>query len=333
MLHLLLGTDWTKNRDTVLNRIAADVRAKTPNVVLIVPELITHDMERRLCAAAGDTASRYAEVLSLSRLALRVADTIGCAVEDCLDNGGRVVAMAAAARMLASRLKAYAAVETKPEFLTGLLDAVDEFDASLFLNESGIALASEWLLGEESYGVSLKDFAKNFENSEFGSGGEYDLEIELPEKTENVTAEVEKMAEDSKKVSVAMVAELLKQIEEKAEIEKDEAELTFNGKAAKTTAVTVSMDHKQLFAVISGMLNYVRTDEGIRTYIENYAEYVLKVAQAGYEIDEEDVEEFVEEFYEELDVLCEEELDYLEEELIDGLYYIEHVKEWLCENK
>ena len=127
MLHLVLGTDWTKNRDTVLNRVADDVRGKRSNVVLIVPELITHNMERRLCAAAGDTASRYAEVLSFSRLALRVADSMGCAVEECLDNGGRVVAMAAAARMLTSKLKAYAAVESKPEFLTGLVDAVDEF--------------------------------------------------------------------------------------------------------------------------------------------------------------------------------------------------------------
>ena len=127
MLHLVLGTDWTSNRDALLARIAEAVLEKQPNLVLIVPELITHDTERRLCAAAGDTASRYAEVLSFSRLALRVADSIGCAVEECLDNGGRVVAMAASARMLASRLKAYAAVETKPEFLTGLVDAVDEF--------------------------------------------------------------------------------------------------------------------------------------------------------------------------------------------------------------
>ena len=127
MLHLVLGTDWKRNRDTILNRIAKDVASCRKNIVLIVPELISHDTERRLCASAGDTASRYAEVLSFSRLALRVADSIGCAVEDCLDNGGRVVAMAASARMLASRLKAYAAVETKPEFLTGLIDAVDEF--------------------------------------------------------------------------------------------------------------------------------------------------------------------------------------------------------------
>lgn len=127
MLHLMLGTDWVLNRDTLLRRIAEDVQCQRTNRILLVPELITHDTERRLCAAAGDTASRFAEVLSFSRLALRVADSIGCAVEECLDNGGRVVAMAASVRMLAGRLKAYAAVETKPEFLTGLVDAVDEF--------------------------------------------------------------------------------------------------------------------------------------------------------------------------------------------------------------
>lgn len=127
MLHLLLGKDWTENRDVILDRIAADVRRKQGGRILMVPELISHETERKLCAAAGDTASRYAEVLTFTRLARRVADTMGSAAQECLDNGGRVVAMAAAARQLSSRLKAYAAVETKPEFLTGLIDGVDEF--------------------------------------------------------------------------------------------------------------------------------------------------------------------------------------------------------------
>ena len=127
MLHLLLGTDWTANRDEVMKRIAADIAGRKGNRILMVPELISHETVRRLCAAGGDTASRYAEVLSFTRLARRVADSMGSAAEECLDNGGRVVAMAAAAKNLASRLKAYAAVETKPEFLTGLIDAVDEF--------------------------------------------------------------------------------------------------------------------------------------------------------------------------------------------------------------
>ena len=127
MLHLLLGRDWTANRDEILRRVAADVKSRRDNRILMVPELISHETERRLCAVAGDTASRYAEVLSFTRLANRVTEDIGCANMECLDNGGRVVAMASAARQLSSRLKAYASVETRPEFLSGLIEGVDEF--------------------------------------------------------------------------------------------------------------------------------------------------------------------------------------------------------------
>ncbi len=127
MLHLLLGRDWTANRDEILDRFARDVKNKQGGRILMVPELISHETERRLCAAAGDTVSRYGEVLSFTRLARRVTEAVGMAAEECLDKGGRVVAMAAAARQLHSRLKAYGAVETRPEFLTGLIDAVDEF--------------------------------------------------------------------------------------------------------------------------------------------------------------------------------------------------------------
>ena len=127
MLRLILGTDWIANREEVLSRITNEVKKKHPGQILMVPELISHDTERRLCAAAGDTASRYAEVLSFTRLLRRVAETEQLAVPECLDNGGRLIAMASATRMLASRLKSYASVETRPEFLAGLVDAVDEF--------------------------------------------------------------------------------------------------------------------------------------------------------------------------------------------------------------
>ncbi len=127
MLTLLLGTDWIANRAEIMRLICADVAAQKGGRVLIVPELISHETERRLCAAAGDTTSRFAEVLSFTRLARRVADEVGHGMGECLDNGGRLVTMAAAARQLHSKLKAYASVETRPEFLSGLLDAVDEF--------------------------------------------------------------------------------------------------------------------------------------------------------------------------------------------------------------
>lgn len=127
MLTLLIGTDWVANTDALLSMIAQDVAEEKGGRILMVPELISHDTERRLCAVAGDTTSRFAEVLSFTRLARRVADSVGHAALDCMDNGGRIVAMASATRQLHSRLKAYAAVETKPEFLEALVDAVDEF--------------------------------------------------------------------------------------------------------------------------------------------------------------------------------------------------------------
>ena len=127
MLTLLIGSDWVANTDALFNMIAQDVADEKGGRILMVPELISHDAERRLCAVAGDTASRYAEVLSFTRLARRVADSVGHAALDCMDNGGRIVGMASATRQLHSRLKAYASVETKPEFLEALVDAVDEF--------------------------------------------------------------------------------------------------------------------------------------------------------------------------------------------------------------
>lgn len=127
MLRLLLSKDWMAIRDEILREIADDVANEQGGRIYMVPELISHDTERRLCQTAGDSASRFAEVLSFPRLADRVQAYCHAAPQTCLDNGGRVVAMAAATRQLSSRLKAYASVETKPEFLTGLVDAVDEF--------------------------------------------------------------------------------------------------------------------------------------------------------------------------------------------------------------
>ncbi len=127
MLTLILGTDWTLNRKWIMDKLAQNVAVGNGGRILIVPELISHESERRLSAAAGDTSSRFVQVLSFTRLARRVAEELHLQTEECLDEGGRVVAMAAAARQLHSKLKAYASVETKPEFLTGLVEAVDEF--------------------------------------------------------------------------------------------------------------------------------------------------------------------------------------------------------------
>ena len=160
MLKLLLGTDWVSNRDEILRLISNDVALGKGNRILIVPELVSHDTERRLCAAAGDAASRYAEVLSFTRLANRVADSIGCPIEEQLDNGGRVVAMAAAVRQVHNRLKAYASLESRPEFLTGLLDAVDEFKRCCILPKDLMDASKK---SEGSFAQKLEELSIIFE--------------------------------------------------------------------------------------------------------------------------------------------------------------------------
>ena len=126
MLEIIVGKDWTANSDAIMQMISRDVRAGKGNRILLVPELVSHDTERMLCQIAGDTASRFAEVLSFSRLARRVATYTGNAPVPCMDNAGRLVVMAAAARQLHGSLKVFAAVENKPELLSMTVDMVDE---------------------------------------------------------------------------------------------------------------------------------------------------------------------------------------------------------------
>ena len=54
MLTILLCRDQSAGTDAVLEQIAADVSARRGNRILMVPELISHDVERRLCKVAGD---------------------------------------------------------------------------------------------------------------------------------------------------------------------------------------------------------------------------------------------------------------------------------------
>lgn len=127
MLELRYGSDWVRNRDGVLSDLCREAALGLSGRILLVPEQFSHDMERQLCAAGGDAISRYAEVLSFTRLAGRVFSISGGGARECLDAGGRVGAMASAVEQLRPKLKSYAAASARPEFLTEMIRAVDEF--------------------------------------------------------------------------------------------------------------------------------------------------------------------------------------------------------------
>ena len=93
MLELLHGPDRTANSMELLARICENAAHGVAGQILIVPEQYSHETERALCERGGDTISRYAEVLSFTRLASRVFSVCGgvCGIKWCNDVvlGGR----------------------------------------------------------------------------------------------------------------------------------------------------------------------------------------------------------------------------------------------------
>lgn len=156
MLILQMGVDWISGRDHILGELRQNVLNQQKNQILLVPELISHNMERLLCSWAGDTASRYAEVLTFRRLETRISEYLGICPREYLDNGGRLAAMALATKSLHSQIKVYAGMETKAEFLTELLDTVDELKQCLITAEN-LKRAAE--LTEGAFSQKLSDLA------------------------------------------------------------------------------------------------------------------------------------------------------------------------------
>ena len=127
MLHLICGPDRLQNSDTIIARICTRARQGVENQILIVPEQFSHETERALCAAGGDTISRYAEVLSFTRLSSRVGSIHGGVCEEYLDKGGRLLTVYRAAQQVMHEMRYFAAALTRAEFLQRLGAAFEEF--------------------------------------------------------------------------------------------------------------------------------------------------------------------------------------------------------------
>ena len=126
MLEILYGPDRSANSAAVLRRICENAARGVEGQILIVPEQYSHETERALCACGGDTISRYAEVLSFTRLAARAFSACGGVCEEYLDENGRILTLYLAAQRVREQLKFYAAVMTRPDFLKQLGTLMEE---------------------------------------------------------------------------------------------------------------------------------------------------------------------------------------------------------------
>lgn len=157
----MLGRAGSGKTTAVLNRLC-EAGADRPQV-LLVPEQMSHETERALCAAGGPRINLRAEVLSFSRLANRVFQTAGGLGEEELDAGGRLLLMYRAVQGVSAGLKVYARPSRRPAFLTSLLATSDELKSCRVPPET-LVRAGEEAAGPE--GDKLRDLGLIF--------GEYD---------------------------------------------------------------------------------------------------------------------------------------------------------------
>ena len=157
MLQILYGAPGSGKTSALMARIAEAVRAERPGQILIVPEQYSHEAERELTAACGDTAGLYAEVLSFTALARHVSDEVGGASAPMLDQGGRLLCMARAMSQIGPRLQVFSASRRSAQMQQTLLAAVDECKLACLSPEDLSAAAEDCggYLGQKLSDLSL----------------------------------------------------------------------------------------------------------------------------------------------------------------------------------
>ena len=141
MLKLVLGAAGSGKTSLITNEIRKKVMLLEGGIFMLVPEQYSHEAERELCAVCGDELSLYAEVLSFSRLAVRVFQETGSGGKTPLDKGGRLLCMSLALSEISSRLKLYSSAKNKAELTASLLQTVTELKTACISSDDLIKAA------------------------------------------------------------------------------------------------------------------------------------------------------------------------------------------------
>lgn len=160
MLRLMIGPDRVSLTNRLMGTVCDHASAGRNGLIVVVPEQFSHESERRLCHFGGDTISRYAEVLSPSRLYDRVAACHGGSARSYLDHGGRILAMALAAEQISSRVKMYGSVLRRPEFLVNMISVIDEFQSYCVLPDMLLRISEQ---AEGAFAQKLEELGLLYE--------------------------------------------------------------------------------------------------------------------------------------------------------------------------
>lgn len=126
MLTLIIGRGKSGKTNMLLEQVKRCGRNGMAQRIVIVPEQLSHTTERRLSALCGDEISYVSEVLSFTRLYNRVCSISGGGARAVLDSTGRILTAKLALDSIRHRLKVFAAVSGRGEFLSGMVSMIDE---------------------------------------------------------------------------------------------------------------------------------------------------------------------------------------------------------------
>ena len=130
MLTLLCGRSGSGKTARVLARLREGAERGVGGRIMLVPEQFSHEAERSLAAALGPKSSLFAEVLSFTRLANRVAAECGGAADVVPDRGAKLLMLSLAVSRVSTRLTICGGRAARTGYLENILRAVEELDGA-----------------------------------------------------------------------------------------------------------------------------------------------------------------------------------------------------------
>lgn len=179
-------------------------------------------------------------------------------------------------------------------------------DALLVANETDLALSSDILFGDSAYGIKLQDASDNFEGSIFGYDGAYSLGIESIDEYLPDMQQSEDTGEELLGHVTSVFGEVVKKLQEYADISKSGEALSFSSGEVKTTAVRLAMDDEAITAFVRDMNDYIRNDQELKNFLLENTDYLSAILgmESYYYGDPEMLTGEIEAMYESMDSLA-----------------------------
>jgi len=112
-------------------------------MILLVPEQMSHELERRVCEYCGHTASLHVEVLSFTRLCSRVFEMEGGIARRYMSDEGKTLVMYRALELAAPLTESFSTKNTRTRFIESLLKTAAACRAACITPNTLLAAANK----------------------------------------------------------------------------------------------------------------------------------------------------------------------------------------------